>query len=86
VDIRRDLADTLTMLGAKTREKSGAIAMDLPPDLPAVHGVGAELNQVWMTSGTAKPTASLARHSEMIVPSPMPRTYLAQKAITNGHR
>ena len=48
VDIRRGLADTLTMLAAKTRGKSIAVTMDFPPDLPPVHGVGAELNQVWM--------------------------------------
>ena len=48
VDIRRGLADTLTMLAAKTRGKSVAVTMDLPADLPPVHGVGAELNQVWM--------------------------------------
>jgi signal transduction histidine kinase len=48
VDIRSGLADTLTMLGAKSRGKSVVVAVDLPPDLPAVHGVGAELNQVWM--------------------------------------
>jgi signal transduction histidine kinase len=48
VDIRGGLADTLTMLAAKTREKSVVVAIDLPRDLPPVHGVGAELNQVWM--------------------------------------
>jgi signal transduction histidine kinase len=48
VDIRQGIADTFTMLGAKTREKSVAVSVELPDDLPKVHGVGAELNQVWM--------------------------------------
>jgi signal transduction histidine kinase len=48
VDIRRGIADTLTVLGAKTRSKSVQVSMDIPDDLPHAHAVGAELNQVWM--------------------------------------
>ncbi len=48
VDIRRGIADTFTMLGAKTRAKSVEVSLDLPGDLPRAHAVGAELNQVWM--------------------------------------
>jgi signal transduction histidine kinase len=48
VDIRRGIADTLTMLGAKTRAKSATVSLELPDDLPRAHAVGAELNQVWM--------------------------------------
>jgi signal transduction histidine kinase len=48
VDIRRGLADTLTMLGSKTKNKNVNVTMSFPDDLPDVHAVGAELNQVWM--------------------------------------
>lgn len=48
VDIRRGIADTFTMLGAKTRAKSVQVSVDLADDLPHVNAVGAELNQVWM--------------------------------------
>ena len=48
VDIRRGIADTLTMLGAKTRAKSVEVSLHLPDDLPCAHAVGAELNQVWI--------------------------------------
>jgi len=48
VDIRRGIADTLTMLGAKARAKSVEVSVQLAVDLPRAHGVGAELNQVWM--------------------------------------
>jgi signal transduction histidine kinase len=48
VDIRRGIADTFTMLGAKTRAKSVEVSVDLADDLPRAHAVGAELNQVWM--------------------------------------
>ena len=48
VDIRRGITDTLTMLGAKTRAKSVQVSMNFADDLPRAHGVGAELNQVWM--------------------------------------
>lgn len=48
VDIRRGIADALTMLGGKTRAKSVVVSLDLPDDLPRAHAVGAELNQVWL--------------------------------------
>jgi signal transduction histidine kinase len=48
VDIRVGIADTLTVLGAKVRAKSVEVSVDIPEDLPLVHGVGVELNQVWM--------------------------------------
>jgi signal transduction histidine kinase len=48
VDIRRGIADTLTMLNSKSRAKSVAIGVEIPDDMPRVYAVGAELNQVWM--------------------------------------
>ena len=48
VDIRRGIADTLTLLGAKTRAKSVEISQDVADNLPRAYAVGAELNQVWM--------------------------------------
>ncbi len=48
VDIRRGITDTVTMLGAKTRAKSVEISVQISPELPRAHAVGAELNQVWM--------------------------------------
>ena len=48
VDVRRGIADTLTMLGAKTRAKSVQIHVEVAENLPRVYAVGAELNQVWM--------------------------------------
>ena len=48
VDIRQGITDTLTMLGGKTRAKNIDVVLALPDDLPQVHAVGAELNQVWM--------------------------------------
>ena len=48
IDIRRGIADALTMLGAKTRAKSVSVSVDLGDDLPRARAVGAELNQVWL--------------------------------------
>ena len=48
VDIRRGIMDTLTLLDSKVRDKSVEVSLGLPADLPCAHGVGAELNQVWM--------------------------------------
>jgi len=48
LDIRRGVADTLTMLNSKSRAKGITIAVEIADDVPRVHAVGAELNQVWM--------------------------------------
>ena len=41
------LADTVMVLGAKARDKSIAVTLDVPPDLPLVPAYGGELSQVW---------------------------------------
>jgi signal transduction histidine kinase len=48
VDVRKGIADTLTMLGSKTKAKSVNITVDLDDDLSPAYAIGAELNQVWM--------------------------------------
>jgi signal transduction histidine kinase len=48
VDIRQGILDSLTLLDAKVRGKRVEVSLALPADLPSAHGVGAELNQVWM--------------------------------------
>lgn len=47
VNLVRGLADTLAVLGSKARSKSVGVSLNLEKDLPAVHGFGGELNQVW---------------------------------------
>jgi signal transduction histidine kinase len=48
VDVRRGITDTLTILGAKVRARSVEVSVQFAAGLPRAHGVGAELNQVWM--------------------------------------
>jgi signal transduction histidine kinase len=48
VSIKQGIAETMTMLGSKTRSKSVNVTLDVPDDLPKAHAIGAELNQVWM--------------------------------------
>ena len=47
VDLGRGLSNTLAVLGAKARQKSVAVRLDIDPDLPPVRGLAGELNQVW---------------------------------------
>lgn len=47
VDIQRGLSNTLAVLGAKAKQKSVALQVNIDPDLPAVRGSAGELNQVW---------------------------------------
>ena len=48
VELERGIRDTVVVLGAKAKEKSATITLDLPKDLPLVRGFGGELNQVWL--------------------------------------
>jgi signal transduction histidine kinase len=47
VAIGQGLADTMTVLRSKARDKQVELVLDVPPHLPLVEGFGAELNQVW---------------------------------------
>lgn len=47
VDLAQNLANTVTVLRAKAREKSIAIALTVDPDLPAATGFVGELNQIF---------------------------------------
>jgi signal transduction histidine kinase len=48
IDIPGGLRDTVAMLAGKARSRSVAISLEIEPDLPVVHGINAEINQVWM--------------------------------------
>ena len=48
VNIKQGIAETLTMLGSKTRSKSVNVSVEISDDLPRAQAIGAELNQVWM--------------------------------------
>jgi signal transduction histidine kinase len=47
VDLGRGLLNTLAVLGSKAKGKSVGVTLNIEKDLPAVHGFGGELNQVW---------------------------------------
>ncbi|MDH5590417.1 MAG: ATP-binding protein [Gemmatimonadota bacterium] len=48
VDLEGGLRDTMLVLGHKARDKSVSFKVEVAPDLPTVHALGGELNQVWM--------------------------------------
>jgi signal transduction histidine kinase len=48
VDIPKGLADTVALLYGKARTKSAVITLNIAPDLPSIHGLSAEINQIWM--------------------------------------
>ena len=47
VDVATALRDTIILLRSKATSKSASLVADVATDLPAVLGVGAELNQIW---------------------------------------
>jgi signal transduction histidine kinase len=48
VSLEGNLRDTLTLVAGKARAKAVTLALEVESGLPAVHGVVAELNQVWL--------------------------------------
>ncbi|HSA57610.1 MAG TPA: ATP-binding protein [Gemmatimonadaceae bacterium] len=46
-DIRPGIADSAKLLAHKARQKTIALRLELPADLPMVEGMPGELNQVW---------------------------------------
>jgi signal transduction histidine kinase len=47
VDLGPSLANTVTVLRAKARQKSATVAIELETSLPCVRGFAGELNQIW---------------------------------------
>ena len=47
VDVARGIADTMSVLGPKARDKALEVTVRVAEDLPPVEGFGGELNQVW---------------------------------------
>jgi signal transduction histidine kinase len=48
VDVPAGLAETVSLLAGKARNKSLSISLKAHPGLPHVYGLSAEINQVWM--------------------------------------
>jgi signal transduction histidine kinase len=48
LDVRQGLADTLTVMAHALRDRRVTLREEHAPDLPRVHGVAVELNQVWL--------------------------------------
>jgi signal transduction histidine kinase len=48
VDIPAGLNDTVALLTGKARSKSVGISLELASSLPVIHGLSAEINQIWM--------------------------------------
>jgi len=47
VDLGPSVSNTVAVLNSKARTKSVAVAVNVAPDLPRVHGFVGELNQIW---------------------------------------
>jgi signal transduction histidine kinase len=47
VDVQASLTNTVAVLKAKARTKSVTVTIDVDADMPRVHGIAGELNQIW---------------------------------------
>jgi C4-dicarboxylate-specific signal transduction histidine kinase len=48
VELEPGLRDTMRVLASKAKSRDASVRLTVEPDLPLVHAVGSELNQVWM--------------------------------------
>jgi signal transduction histidine kinase len=48
VDLRKGLNDTVAVVHSKAKTRSIAVSVAVDPDLPAIVGLGGQLNQVWL--------------------------------------
>src|SRR5690606_6133612 len=48
VDLEQGIRDTVAILGHKARDKGATVEIEIDRNLPHVHAIGGELNQVWM--------------------------------------
>jgi signal transduction histidine kinase len=48
IPLEESLADTLALIGSKARSKGVTLELTVEPNLPRLHGVLGELNQVWL--------------------------------------
>jgi signal transduction histidine kinase len=74
VDVGQGLADTLAVLGAKAREKSVGVSLEVEADLPRIQAFGGELNQVWanlvdnaLDAAKSRVTVAARRHGDSVV-------------------
>ncbi len=82
-DVEQGMRDTLVILGHKARAKSVHVTIDLPADLPRVHAIGGELNQVWMNLLDNALDAVAAGGSVLATARPEGR-YLVVRVIDDG--
>ena len=83
VDIRRGITDALRLLGHKIREKSVTVELNLADDLPPAHGIGGELNQVWMNL-LDNAVDAVAEGGTITVSAARERDWVTVHVIDNG--
>jgi signal transduction histidine kinase len=81
VDVGKGLAETIAVLEGKARTKGVRVRLDVEPDLPHVHGMGGELNQVW--AGLID-NALDAAASEVVVTACRQRDSVAVRVVDDG--
>ena len=47
VDVAQGLRDTVMLMQSKAKTKSVSLTLEISSNLPGVHGIGGEINQVW---------------------------------------
>jgi signal transduction histidine kinase len=84
VNLSRGLANTLAVLASKAKGKSVGVSLDLEKDLPAVHGFGGELNQVW-SNLIDNALDAVDKGGQIEVTARRARDRVVIRVVDNGH-
>jgi signal transduction histidine kinase len=84
VDLARGLANTLAVLGSKAKSKSVGVSLNLEKDLPAVHGFGSELNQIW-SNLIDNALDAVDKGGQIEITARKERNQVIVQVVDNGH-
>lgn len=82
-DIHKDIANTLTLLGYKLRDKNISVRKEFAEDAPEVNAFVGELNQVW-TNIIDNAIYALPQNGEIIIRTGFDGKNVSVKIIDNG--
>lgn len=82
-DVAKGLADTVAVLTPKAKRRAASVRIEAPPDLPAIHAVGAELNQVW-SNLIDNALDAAGEGGEVLVQATREGDFLVVRVIDNG--
>ncbi len=84
VDLEQGIRDTVAILGHKARDKGATVEIEIDRNLPHVHAIGGELNQVWMNL-IDNALDAIDRGGKVSIHAQCEGEWVMVRVIDNGH-